>query len=766
MSIVPEPSPSRNHLDFALGYVAAGMAVVPLWWVDADGKCACGDAHDGSGDLSPNSRGKHPHGLFARHGSLSASRDETEIRRWWDAEPRLSIGIATGEASGIVAIDIDPRDGGDQTWDHFVERNGGHVPDTIVANTGGGGQHILFRYEPDQVVRSPGKGVQVKGNGGYIVVEPSMHHSGRAYCWQAECDPLEGAVAAPAPDWLVMPKTADLLRPVKGGTRLTGYLHPQRIADLTCAMKHLDPDPYETWLHVGMALHSTDAQEAFGIWDTWSQRSPKYSHDALVRKWHSFNSGNGLNVESIFAWAMAAGWTGETERAAVPAETVRVATPKPRPDAGAMGLHELPGALGDVVRYINATAPKPQPDFAVAAALALGSVIAGRRYVARPFGNFTSLYFVLVGKSGSGKEHGRTAIDAILTAAEWPELIGHGGYTSDSAVFSALMLQPAHIAMIDEIGALLGNSQSEGMHYARAAMTSLVEAWGACHGTMRPKAYSTTSLAPAIADALLQRVVHNPAITLLGMTTPQTFYGALTPASIEGGFLSRLICVQTDIGRQPMGSRAQIQVPQSVIDWINQSRTHAQARGNLAARAVGASDRPILTDVLMDTASTSAVREYERDVLASMDFLEDEGLAELEGRNVEKALRLACILAVSVNPSEPRITRDLIDYAIRYTRHWAARTVDAVREHMHGSKFAQWQAEVLRVVRRAGEKGRTEREIGRASSMFLGLDLRQRKMVLDALQAQGEIAMVQSCGLSGRGKKRIAWVAVEPDDEE
>lgn len=767
----------RSRADYALAYAARGWAVVPLYWVDERGECGCGLAHDGQTAhrradgtefvLSPNSRGKHPHSLFAPHGALSASKDAATLRRWFATEPRLNIGVATGEISGIVVVDIDPRDGGDTTWSDFVDRNGGQVPDTVIASTGGGGQHVVFQYVADQVIRSPGKGVQVKGNGGYIVAEPSRHHSGGTYVWLAECDPLEGATPAPAPEWLVTPKSADTLVLRGAGVRAAGYLSPQRIVDLQAAMQHLDPDPYETWFQVGMALHSTDAPEAFELWDTWSQRSPKYNTNATRRKWASFGQREGLHVESIFAWAAQAGWTGESPRVAVPAESVRIARPVAEvQSAGDMGLHELPGALGDVIRYTLATAAKPQPDFAVASALALGSVVAGRRYVAQPFGNFTSLYFVLVGKSGCGKEHGRTAINTILTEAEWPELLGQAGYASDSAVFSSLLLQPTHISFIDELGALLGNAKSEGMHHARSAMTALVEAWGSLHGIMRPKAYSTASLAPQVAEAMLKRVVYNPAITLLGMTTPGSFYDSLTRSAIENGFLPRLIVVHTDIGRQPTGEKSSMPVPPAVIDWLNASRNHAADRGNLAARAHGAGERPNTTNVPMDLGAMRAIRAYEADVLKSMDALDDEGLAELEGRSFEKALRLACIMAVSVDPIAPRITADLVDHAVRYVRHWTARTVHDVREHMHDSKFAQWQTTVYNHIRLGGERGKTQAELIKNLPVFFGLEPHKQRAVLDALIASGRVAFVEGAGgPSGRGRKRMRYVAVEPQQE-
>lgn len=753
-------SAPRTPTDYALAYAAKGFAVVPLNWITESGACSCGRA-------DCHSAGKHPFAPLARNGAHSATTDADRIRSWFSTHPRLNIGIATGAVSGIVVIDIDPRNGGNVTWDGMLERNGSAEPTTARAKTGGGGIHLLFRYDPDKLPTvPPGKGIDIKGDGGLIVVEPSHHASGRVYAWDAEADPLDGAAIAEIPDWLAAPRRAKMVA-FNGGKqpRAAGYIDPQRIADIEAATAHLDPDDYQVWIAVGMALHSTDAPEAFSLWTAWAARSPKFAIEDSRAKWLSFGkTQSGLHVESIFVWARDAGWSGETMRVPVQVEAVRLYTPPVAESAADLGLLELPGALGDVVRMANATAPRKQPDFAVSAALALGSVIAGRRYRAMPRGNFTSLYFVNVGKSASGKEHARTIIDAVLAAADWPELFGQSGYTSDAAVFSALLHQPTHIAVIDEIGALLGNAQAEGNYNSRAAMTALVEAWGNVHGTMRPKAYSTVGLPKEQAEAMLKRVVYNPAITLLGMTTPKTFYGSLGEQSIEGGFLSRLICVQTDIGRQPAGDVAPLEVPRRVIDWVQASRNVAAGRGNLGAVPAGAGSRPIITDI--PSHAGQAFAAYEREAIDSMDALESEGLAELEGRSVEKAMRIAAILAVAIDPEAPKITADLADWSIRYVRHWTKRTVLAVREHMHGSKFAQWQADVLRTIQNGGDKGRTERELCRILRTYNGLDLRQRRAVMDALCARGDVALVESSGQSGRGRKRAAWVAIAEESED
>lgn len=758
----------RTLLDYALAYAERGFAVVPLHYILADGTCSCGKPHDGKeGRPSANGIGKHPHTLYARHGALSATRDPEVIRRWWGVEPSMNIGLAMGEASGVIAVDIDPRDGGDETWAQFVERQGAKVPDTLVQQTGGGGQHILFAYAADVTVRTPGKGVQIKGNGGYIVAEPSTHHTGGRYFWDSECDPLDGVAAAPVPAWLAAPKAAPVLS--MQGTALVGYLPPDRVAEIRAALQHIDADDYQSWISVGMALHSTDAPEAFGLWDEYAQRSAKYDPAAQRAKWTSFGKrAQQLNVESIFVWARDQGWRGDYERAAVPVEQVRIAPPAaPRAEAdtpAGLGLLQVPGILGRVVDWANNTAPKPQPLFAVGAALALGSVVCGRRFLAMPWRNWPSLYFVHVGKSGSGKEYARKVISACLERAERPELIGPNGYSSDAAVLSALMAQPVHLAVIDEIGALLRNLQSEGAMHGRSAVNALVEAWGAVDSQMRPKAYSTQGLREDQGAQQLSRVVYNPAISLLGMTTPGTFYSALQESSIEGGFLSRLIVLETDIGRQAMGEFGGQEVPPIVADWIGRATTGPA--GNLSTVATPSGMRPAPVHVALTSRARELFRAFEADTLALQDELESEGLDVIEGRSLEKALRVATILAVSDRVDAPQINPDHAAWAIEFIRWASAGTVRAVRENMHGSKFAAWQAEVLRVIHRGGERGRTERDLTKLCRTYDGLDLRQRRQVLDALQAKGAIALVELKPPSGRGQKRAAWVAVDSTEED
>jgi len=122
-------------LTTALAYAQRGWRVFPLHTLTTDG-CSCGK--ETCGDQA----GKHPryHHDDLAHGHNNATRDPDLIQRWWTRWPDANIGVATGQISGFVVIDVDPRNGGQLTLDD-LEVEHGKFPPTVESLTGGGGRH-------------------------------------------------------------------------------------------------------------------------------------------------------------------------------------------------------------------------------------------------------------------------------------------------------------------------------------------------------------------------------------------------------------------------------------------------------------------------------------------------------------------------------------------------------------------------------------------------------------------------------------------------
>ena len=118
-----------------------------------------------------------------RNGVKDATKDPRKFKKLVERPPQFNLGIATGKASDTVIIDIDPRNGGNETL-AALKRKLGQLPETVTVNTGGGGTHLYFNA-PRKRLRSAviGEGVDFLADGKYVVVPPSLHGSGGQYRW-------------------------------------------------------------------------------------------------------------------------------------------------------------------------------------------------------------------------------------------------------------------------------------------------------------------------------------------------------------------------------------------------------------------------------------------------------------------------------------------------------------------------------------------------------------------------------------------------------
>lgn len=181
---------ANNALLFAaLTCAEWGWSVLPLHTL-TNNHCSCSDR-------ICKSPGKHP---ATKNGLKDASKDFDQIIKWWKQNPKWNLGIATGSVSGgLVVLDFDAKRNG---LDAISALN---LPNTMQVITGGG-EHYYF-YSDVTIKNSQNKlapGVDVRGEGGYVVSPPSLHHSGKRY------EAVDGAAVADLPAHIV----AKLVAPV------------------------------------------------------------------------------------------------------------------------------------------------------------------------------------------------------------------------------------------------------------------------------------------------------------------------------------------------------------------------------------------------------------------------------------------------------------------------------------------------------------------------------------------------------------------------
>ena len=118
---------ANPNLDAAHAYAAMGWKVFPL-----------------------RSRTKVP---LTEHGFHDATDDPDQVTRWWTNVAPAGVGIATGSPSSLIVLDVDPRNGGNESLATRLAQHG-DLPPTVEALTGGGGRHLLFAIPEGTIVPS------------------------------------------------------------------------------------------------------------------------------------------------------------------------------------------------------------------------------------------------------------------------------------------------------------------------------------------------------------------------------------------------------------------------------------------------------------------------------------------------------------------------------------------------------------------------------------------------------------------------------------
>jgi P4 family phage/plasmid primase-like protien len=162
-----------------------------------------------------------------------ASRDPKQIEMWMRSWQGSNWATATGRRSDIFVLDID-GDLGRKALAELVDRHGHEWIDTFAVKTGNG-THFYFRWPSDGegIRNSAGRlalGIDVRGEGGYAIVPPSVHSSGEVYA----CNNTN-AVILGAPPWLL--EALAIQVPANSSTRAQGVdlviLQGRRNATLT-----------------------------------------------------------------------------------------------------------------------------------------------------------------------------------------------------------------------------------------------------------------------------------------------------------------------------------------------------------------------------------------------------------------------------------------------------------------------------------------------------------------------------------------------------
>jgi P4 family phage/plasmid primase-like protien len=185
-------------------YASQGWQILPCHGI-VDGRCTCNQKHEESKDI-----GKHP---AINAWNRESTSDIVKLNNWWETNPEFNIGVNC-KTSGFFVIDIDPRSGGEDSFEKFEAYVEGALPPTAEATTGRydingkviNGRHLFYKCDINEdlignLSKLGFKGIDIKHNG-YVLIAPSRHFSGVTYEWVEGKEPWNTPIAE-APEELL-----------------------------------------------------------------------------------------------------------------------------------------------------------------------------------------------------------------------------------------------------------------------------------------------------------------------------------------------------------------------------------------------------------------------------------------------------------------------------------------------------------------------------------------------------------------------------------
>ncbi len=496
-------------LEQALWFARFGVPVVPCFTpcrCTIRGKPHC-DCHRVAGKTGPDcadpehSIGKHPR---TAHGLSDATTDAEQIEKWWNLWPTANLAIRTGADAGLWGLDVDPRHGGDEAL-LALEFEHGPLPETATVRTGSGGRHVLFLHPGGTIPNSSAKiggGLDVRGDGGYLVAPTSEHVSapGAKYEWLA---PLATTPLAPAPDWLI------------------GLIGARAVGSKPAAA----PEDIDAPIPSGRR-HQTLASFAGAM------RRKGFSAPAIIAALHAENAARCVPpLDDAEVERIAADIAKKAPAAAEPI-LIRVVQKEERPPNVAAPFPPVPDSVwrGWFGLYRDAMAPTTEaPDaYHLGAALVSAGLVLGRScYTVQGRRVYPNIYALLMGPSGIKKDTAMERGELVLPppGLRVAEYIRLPNISSAEGLIEQMKGGHPVLVTISEMSTLLKQAKREGTSNIIPWLTSLYDC--------PPEARLPTRKDPITAKS--------PYLCVLAASTPDWFDADVTDDLIRGGFLGRFL---------------------------------------------------------------------------------------------------------------------------------------------------------------------------------------------------------------------------------
>lgn len=713
------------------------------------------------------------------HGVKDATSDADQIRAWWTKWPNANIAMACGKPSGVYVIDVDVEQAtninGFESLKEFPE-----LPHTISQGTPRGGCHAFYRTgNPPTNRNSFRPGIDIRGDGYYVVIAPSIHPNGGVYEWMFppwDSEPAEfpefmrpttkapwagdsspkqqsmGAVAAAKPDTLqraslYLAECEAAIQGCAGHDKLLwaavamvhGFLLPDEQV-LLLLEREYNPrcvPPWDLSLPKDAKDFRRKVSEARKLVPTeapgWLLNDSAY---ALVDPAQIISKRDVAklieNSKSIIDGEIAIGQVGRGNRR----EKIVVSC-----GAELEFLICPPGLLGQICSWINETAHLQQPLLTLGCVLAFLGMLFGRK-VRGPTGVYTNIYCMGVAPSSSGKDHAPEQIRRLCGAAGCAENIGAGDVTSSAAIECRLEKHPATLYLWDEIGYMFRDIRSGQNKHRTGIISTLMQLFSRAATIYSPREYASSS-------SEQQKIIVRPSCNIYGTSSPERFCEGISPEELQDGWLSRCLIFQSgfDGNLLPVFNDV-IPVPPNIVGQVQAwaSRQIATTDGqNIAVFAdqqmsgeynAAAPEQIVIPE---DTEARNLFLAFFRECAAFGKATPQLDCLWRKGQ--ENARKIAVIVAAGSNFDAPRITVSIADYAIRLIRYLLLSFGEKIVPAITSSQIEAQKHKLLKIINQAGVNGCPNRNLVQRARWSTK---KQRDSLLaDLIEAEEIIAQIK-----------------------
>lgn len=397
----------------------------------------------------------------------------------------------------------------------------------------------------------------------------------------------------------------------------------------------------------------------------------------------------------------------------------------------------LPGLIGDTVRWIISISDQPRVDIALFNTLAFAGAVFGRRYES-PRRTRTNIYIVATADTAAGKNFSRQAITRLSSETDLITYLGGNSIRSDTGMLRGLANNGSQLLMLDEFGQFLRALHDPKMVHHRNIMRTFLTLYSDSNSV-----YNHGDYADPKAKTI---VIHYPNLCIYGTTTESEYIPALKKSSIESGELNRFIVLPMDSSKKYPLKETPIQdIPSDLIErWKIFSPKNAKTLGEAAN-----SGSVVPTPIVIPWGECESIKyklECEKEDVRCSNL----PTKALYGRLPENIIKIAMIMAIGRDPHNPVFTPEDFQIGESLVRSSIHYMETLAQYHMADTDYEALLHEMLNYIKKHSNNQDNGVDKTAITRRFQRFDTRKREDVLRTLLEQESIEVVKQLQESGR----------------